>query len=102
MNKKKGKLQINVPPERMEARYSDFAIISKNALGFNIDFGQRIPGGENIHLVSRIAMSPQHAKLLSKVLSENLENYEEKFGEIDLPDMPKREHKGGDMIHFMK
>lgn len=38
------------------------------------------------HVVSRIVMSPQHAKATLKVLRENVEKYEAQFGEI--PDLP--------------
>jgi len=33
-------------------------------------------------------MSPQHAKVFSKVLSDNIAMYEEKFGTIMLPTPP--------------
>ena len=100
--KEKKKLQINVPQDRIEAKYSDFAIISKNALGFNMDFGQRVPGGNNVRIVGRVAMSPQHAKLLLKVLERNVEEFEKNFGKIETPKQPKVGPKDGSMIHFMK
>jgi hypothetical protein len=95
------KVKINVSADKIEARYSDFALISKNALGFNFDFAQRMPGGKQVNVVSRIAMSPQHAKLFSQLLDKNIEGYEKEFGEINIPKPPKVA-KDGKIIHFVK
>ncbi|MBU0975559.1 MAG: DUF3467 domain-containing protein [Patescibacteria group bacterium] len=94
------KLKINVAPDRIEAKYSDFAIIGKNALGFNLDFGQRMPGGQQVNIISRIAMSPQHAKLFLNVLKQNVEKFEAEYGEIRTPKTPTQTPKEGGMIHF--
>jgi hypothetical protein len=96
------KLKINVSPDKMEARYSDFAIIAKNALGFNFDFAQRMPGGKQVNVVARIAMSPQHAKLFAQILQRNIEQYENEFGEIKVPQGVKPAAKEGGVIHFVK
>ncbi|MBN2016487.1 DUF3467 domain-containing protein [Candidatus Dojkabacteria bacterium] len=96
------KLKINVSPDKIEAKYSDFAIIAKSALGFNFDFAQRIPGGNQVNIVSRIGMSPQHAKLFFKVLERNLEQYEKQYGEIKVPEGVKRSKEDNSIIHFVK
>lgn len=93
------KLKINVSPDRVEAKYSDFAIVGKNALGFNLDFGQRMPGGKQVNIISRIAMSPQHAKLFLGVLKKNVEKYETEHGEINVPKI-KEPKKDSGVIHF--
>lgn len=97
----KKKVKINVSPDKVEARYSDFAIVSKNALGFNLDFAQRMPGANQVNIVTRIAMSPQHAKLFSQVLAKNIERYEQEFGEISIPKATRPPKEGG-VIHFVK
>ena len=97
----KTRLKINVPQERMEARYSDFAIISKSALGFSIDFGQRMPTGKQVNVVSRVALSPQHAKLFLNLLAKNVDEYEKEFGKISVPQRPRQSREKG-MIHFVK
>ena len=99
----KNKLKINVSPDKMEARYSDFAIVAKNALGFNLDFAQRIPGGKQVNIVARVAMTPQHAKLFAQILQKNIEKYEDEFGEIKVPQgvRPPTAKEGG-VIHFVK
>jgi hypothetical protein len=97
----KKKVKINVHPSKAEATYSDFAIISKNALGITFDFGQRMPGGGQVNIVSRVAMSPQHAKLFAQLLAQNIKKYEDQYGSIDLPKSPQQP-KNGELIHFMK
>lgn len=94
------RLKINVSPDRVEAKYSDFAIVGKNALGFNLDFGQRMPGGKQVNIISRIAMSPQHAKLFLQVLEKNVEKYEREHGEIKAP-VPPSPPKDDGVIHFL-
>ena len=99
MDKKK-KLNIKLTPDKIEAKYTDFAMIAKNMLGFNLDFMQRVPGrAEQLNVVSRIAMSPQHAKLLLHLLKKNVKEYEKEFGKIKLPEKKMKENKKG-LIHF--
>jgi len=95
------KLKVRVSPDRAEAKYSDFAIVTKNALGFNFDFAQRVPGDNQINIVSRIGMSPQHAKLLANILKKHIDEYEEKFGKIEIPQATKKVKNNG-VIHFVK
>lgn len=97
----KNRVNISVSPDMIEAKYSDFAIIGKNALGFSFDFAQRVPGKNQVRIVSRIAMSPQHAKLVLGVLMQNIKDYEKSFGKINLPKKAKEEEQKG-MIHFVK
>jgi len=80
------KIKINITPDRTEARFSDFLLISKGAFGFTFDFGQRMPSGDSINIVSRIAMSPQHAKMFLQILKKNVDDFEAKFGEIKIPE----------------
>lgn len=94
-------LKVNVSPDKIEARYSDFAIVSQNGLGFNFDFGQRMPNKKEVNIVGRVALSPQHAKLFSKLLAENVKKYEEKFGEIKLPrDKGQKVEDPSKILHF--
>lgn len=40
------------------------------------------------HVVSRVVMSPQHTKALLAVLRQNIDKYEEQFGEIPVIEVP--------------
>jgi hypothetical protein len=94
-------VKLNVSPDKIEARYSDFALITKNMVGFSFDFGQQLPGSKEVNVISRIALSPQHAKLFLRVLEKNLKEYENEFGTISIPERQKKEDENR-MIHFIK
>ena len=97
----KKQLKINVTPDKIEARFSDIVIVSKNALGMTFDFGQRMPGSNQVNVVSRVAMSPQHAKLFLGLLQKNIEDFEKQFGDIEVK-KPPGVGKDGKFIHFVK
>lgn len=96
------KMKIQIDKENVDAKYSDFSIIGKNSLGFNFDFAQRMPGGDNVKVISRLAMSPQHAKIFLHLLRRNIEQYEDKYGEIKIPRKAKQVREDGEIIHFSK
>jgi hypothetical protein len=43
-----------------------------------------LPGVPKTKVYARIVMAPQHAKSLSRALTENVEKYEQQYGEIKL------------------
>ena len=51
-----------------------------------LDFARVLPNMPKAKVYARIVMTPMNAKLLHKALGENLEKYEEKFGQIKTPD----------------
>ncbi|MFP4527338.1 MAG: DUF3467 domain-containing protein [Candidatus Kapaibacterium sp.] len=86
--------QINIQLGEKEAEgiYSNLAIISHSGAEFVIDFTRILPGVPQAKVHARIIMTPQHAKLLQRALSENIQRYEQQHGEI------KSEGKPGDML----
>jgi hypothetical protein len=103
MNNSNQKIKVNIDKNLLRSQYSDYALISQSYFGFHLDFGQRVPGAAEVSLFSRVAVSPQHAKLLLNLLRENVEKYEEKFGEIPVP--KKNSTPSGDnpdhLVHFV-
>ncbi|MFA6493321.1 MAG: DUF3467 domain-containing protein [Patescibacteria group bacterium] len=93
-------IQINIDPDKVDAKYCDQAMISHNPFGFSIDFAQQIPQMKMLKILSRIAMSPEHIKAFSEVLVENVKKYEEKFGEITLTKSMKDEASSLKKIGF--
>jgi Protein of unknown function (DUF3467) len=51
-----------------------------------MDFGSTDKNNKHQSLV-KIKMSPQHAKVMSILLSNNIRKYESDIGEINLPDL---------------
>jgi len=80
----KNQLQVELPKEEMQGRYSNMAMIAHSANDFFIDMILRAPNMPQARVQSRIIMAPQHAKELMLALQENVRRYESTFGEIKL------------------
>lgn len=72
-------------PKDLSAVYANAALISHSPAEIVLDFAQVLPRTPKGTVLSRIIMSPMHAKLLQLALAQNLANYERQFGEIRLP-----------------
>ena len=75
-------------PKDIKPVYANIAFISHTAAEIVIDFAQVLPRMPKGYVVSRVLMSPMHAKLLQGALAQNIANYERQFGEIRLPQQP--------------
>jgi hypothetical protein len=80
--KKSKQIQIKANEEMSQGRYSNSMFIAHGPEEFIIDWLLNSPTGA--HLVSRIIVTPGHIKRIISALTDNLERYEEKFGEIKL------------------
>lgn len=91
--------QINVELGEKEAEgiYSNMAMISHSATEIVIDFARIMPGLPKTRVLSRIIMTPMHARLLHNALSDNLKKFETQFGEIKVHGAP---HLGSKPIGF--
>ncbi len=75
--------QVNVElPEDLEPKYANFVLITHSPAEIILDFAQILPRAPKGKVQSRILMTPMHAKLLQNALSQNLTQYESKFGAI--------------------
>lgn len=73
-------IQVKAADEDLKGRYSNTMFVAHTQEEFIMDFllvAQ--PQGE---LVARVITSPGHIKRIYHALKENIELYEEKFGEI--------------------
>ena len=57
------------------------------------NFSSNFPNVPNANVYARIIMTPMNAKLLHRALGQNLEKFEEKFGEIKTPEHKFEEEK---------
>jgi len=71
--------------EKTIAQYANLAVITHTGSEFVLDFAAMMPGLPKPHVVSRIVMTPDHAKRLLAALADNVGMYEEQFGEIKAP-----------------
>ncbi len=81
---KQRKISIDIPKD-LKATYSNLAFISHTPVEMVLDFGQMLPRTPRGQLVSRVIMSPAHAKMLQLALTQNIANYERQYGQIKLP-----------------
>ena len=83
-NNNKKSLNIEITDEISQGTYSNLAIIAHSKAEFVIDFTRVLPGTPKAKVHSRIIMTPQHAKMLARALSDNIGKFEAANGEIQL------------------
>jgi hypothetical protein len=75
-------IRVKVQESANQVVYTD-AVLIGNPLGFVLNFGQWAPEEPGlVRIYTRVGMSPNHMKLLSQLLAQNVAAYEEKFGEM--------------------
>lgn len=77
-------LQIELKPEVAQGVYANLAILTHSSSEFILDFACMMPGLQKAEVRSRVIMAPEHAKRLLFALQDNLQKYEQQFGEIRL------------------
>ncbi len=80
--KQQRRIEINLNEKIAEGKYSNLQMVSHGPGEFVLDFCQVLPGLPKANVVSRLILSPHHAKALMKTLATNIGRYEEHFGTI--------------------
>jgi hypothetical protein len=75
-------LNIELDEKVAEGTYANLAIINHSVSEFVVDFVNVMPGTPKAKVKSRIILTPQHAKRLTKALAENVSRFEKSHGEI--------------------
>lgn len=83
-NNQDGKIEIQLDPEIMKGIFANVTNIGHTKEEFLLDylFIQQHPAPFG-KLVSRIVVTPGHAKRLMNALQENIRKYEDQFGKIE-------------------
>ncbi len=88
----KNQINIELSEEIAEGVYANLAMIAHSNSEFVIDFIRLMPGVPKAKVKSRIVVTPEHAKRLLFALKDNIEKYEDSFGQIkktdDAPKFP--------------
>lgn len=87
--KKPSKLNIEIKEDVANGVYSNLGIINHSPTEFVFDFSTMMPGFSKAKVLSRIVLSPQHAKKFMNALSQNIANFEKKNGQIKSLDIQK-------------
>ena len=80
--KKQRRISISISDEIEKGVYVNQAIIGHSQKEFIIDLGLLVPPGNKIKIQSRVITNPIDAKILYLLLKENIEKYENRFGNI--------------------
>ena len=83
-NESEIKLEIQMDDQVASGQYINMAVVNHNDSEFVIDCIYVQPQAPKARVQSRLITSPRHAKRLLAALQSNVENYEKKFGSIDL------------------
>lgn len=84
MDNQPQQISIELGEKEAEGIYSNLAIISHSPAEFVFDFTRLLPGVPKAKVMSRIIMTPQHAKLLLRALNDNIHKFESTNGEINI------------------
>jgi hypothetical protein len=76
------KVPVKIEDDVASGTYINFFNIFHNPSEFVVDFGRIMPGKQEFKILSRIILSPIHAKQFSKMLNENINKFEKNFGKI--------------------
>lgn len=74
-------LRIEVPAD-LRAEYCNAITIAQSAHDVTLDFIHVVTGAGSARVQSRVVMLPAQAKMLMRMLEQNIAKYEERFGEI--------------------
>ena len=85
----KNQLNIELKEDLSSGVYSNLVVINHSPSEFVFDFISVMPGLPKAKVNSRVILSPQHAKRLLRVLSDNIQNFESKNGNIKDLDVAK-------------
>jgi hypothetical protein len=75
-------------PRDLDGKYSNAVVISQTQFEIVMDFAQIMPNDPRARVQSRVIMTPSSAKSFLQALGRNLEMFETKYGEIELPKRP--------------
>jgi len=90
---KKNQININLSEEVAQGIYSNLAVINHSSSEFILDYIRVMPGVPQAEVKTRVIMTPEHAKRFLNALKDNIEKYEQAYGEIEV----KKQGRGPDM-----
>ena len=75
---------VELDEKTAEGIYANLAMILHSPTEIIIDFARIMPRVSKAKVLSRIIMTPMHAKMLLKTLQDNLKKFEGQYGEIKI------------------
>ena len=81
---KQHQIKIELDDNIGQGEYVNFAVVTHSPAEFVMDYIRVLPGMTKSKVKSRIIMAPMRAKTLMMALQDNINKYENKFGEIKI------------------
>ena len=81
---KERKLQIQLEDDIAQGMYCNLVLLNHNETEFVFDFAYVQPQQPKASVKARIQLHPKQAKRLFKVLGQRLEQYEKRFGTLEV------------------
>lgn len=75
-------IAITIDPEKAKGQFANVAMIAHSPSEFVVDFVTHFPGMQQGEVVSRVILTPEHAKRFVKAMSNNVKKYESTHGVI--------------------
>jgi hypothetical protein len=79
---KQNQITIELKEDVAQGIYSNLAIITHSSSEFVIDYVRIVPGVNKANVMSRIILTPEHAKRLMLALQDNISKFETVHGKI--------------------
>src|ERR1051326_5113251 len=77
-------IQIQLDEWVAQGVYANLVLINHTENEFVLDFAFIAPGTPAAKVRARVLSAPRHTKRLLRALQQNVQRYEERFGEIEL------------------
>ncbi len=84
MTEQKTSIELDLDKDVAEGHYSNLVVITHSVSEFILDFAAMLPGMPKPKVVSRIILTPEHAKRLLLSLQDNVGRYEANVNKIEL------------------
>ncbi len=84
VQRKQAKIEMQIEDNVAQGMYINLAVVHHDEMNFTIDVMYMPPHQRRAKVLARIISSPKHTKRLLNALQEQMRNYEERFGTIEL------------------
>ncbi len=82
MDNQQNQFNVELSEEMADGTYANLAVISHSPTEFVLDYIRVMPNMPKAKVVSRIILTPEHAKRLLQALADNVRRFEQQFGVI--------------------
>ena len=91
-------IKLQFSDDAAQGKYANLAVVAHSSSEFVIDFAKVLPGFQSPLVHTRVIMAPEHLKRLIAALQDNMNKFEQLYGEVKLPEqhfvMPAMTPKG--------